>query len=122
MNRGEGGPYYHTFARQGHTYRGQLLGNGVGVGGTAATTLQWDRYDAAGRWRAKWSRALWQQSAITADATVDAGKAAHTLLIERARFFGPADVTLSGSGTYLLGNYPGKGWNTGLAITARLTR
>jgi hypothetical protein len=122
VNRGEGGPYYHTFASQGHTYRGQLLGSGVGVGGTAATTLQWDRYDAAGRWRAKWTRALWQQSAITADATIDAGKAAHTLLVERARFFGPADVTLSGSGTYLLGNHPGKGWNTGLAITARLTR
>ena len=48
-DRVEGGIYYHSTLRQGHTNRGQLLGASPGVGWAAASTLSWTRYSSASR-------------------------------------------------------------------------
>ncbi len=59
--RGEGEIYLHGLLRQGHTYRGQLLGAAVGVGTAAGSTLAVDHYTPNGRWTASWVRDLKQE-------------------------------------------------------------
>ena len=59
--RGEGEIYIHGLIRQGHTYRGQLLGANVGVGAAAGSTLAVDHYTQTGRWTLSWVRDLSQE-------------------------------------------------------------
>jgi len=56
--RGQGEIYFHGLIRQGHTYRGQLLGADVGVGAAAGSTLAIERFTPSGRWSASWKRDL----------------------------------------------------------------
>jgi len=60
--RGEGEIYLHGLIRQGHTYRGQLLGANVGVGAAAGSTLAIDHYTPIGRWTLSWVRDLSQEN------------------------------------------------------------
>lgn len=60
--RGEGEIYIHGLIRQGHTYRGQLLGASVGVGAAAGSTLAIDHYTPTGRWTLSWVRDLSQEN------------------------------------------------------------
>jgi hypothetical protein len=54
--RGEGEMYVHGLIRQGHTYRGQLLGADAGVGTGAGSVLAVDQFTPAGKWTASWTR------------------------------------------------------------------
>jgi hypothetical protein len=60
--RGEGEIYRHGLIRQGHTYRGQLLGANVGVGAAAGSTLAVDHYFPTGKWTVIWQRDLNQEN------------------------------------------------------------
>jgi hypothetical protein len=55
-HRAEGGTYGHTYTRQGHTNRGQLLGAAIGVSSGAGATVVLERFDPVGFWQAHWSR------------------------------------------------------------------
>ena len=54
--RGEGEMYVHGLIRQGHTYKGQLLGADAGVGVGAGSVVAVDRFTPGGRWTASWTR------------------------------------------------------------------
>lgn len=49
--------YVHSYFRQGHTHRGQILGAPAGYGG-AGSVLALDRYTTRGRWTLAWRREL----------------------------------------------------------------
>jgi len=53
----EGLFYVHSRTRQGHTFRGQILGAADGYGG-ATSCLGVDLYSSRGRWSLQWTRAL----------------------------------------------------------------
>jgi hypothetical protein len=96
--RGEGSIYLHTFLRQGHTNRGQLLGADVGVGAAAGSTISWNRYTPAGRTSFYWKRDLRGESGTFSTGgqydshTVDV---IHSIGYERLRFKRKMDVTTS---------------------------
>ena len=54
--RGEGLIYVHQPHRQGHTYRGQVLGANVSAGSGLASLLAFERYSPAGKWKLFTSR------------------------------------------------------------------
>ena len=54
--RGEGEMYVHGLIRQGHTYKGQLLGADAGVGTGAGSVMAVDQFTPAGKWTASWTR------------------------------------------------------------------
>ena len=56
--RGEGEMYVHGLIRQGHTYKGQLLGADAGVGIGAGSVMAVDRFTPGGRWTAAWTRIM----------------------------------------------------------------
>jgi hypothetical protein len=56
LHRGEGGIYLHSPVRQGHTYRGQLLGAGFGVGSASGTTVTLEEHRSASATTVTWSR------------------------------------------------------------------
>lgn len=60
--RGEGEMYVHGLIRQGHTYKGQLLGADAGVGTGAGSVVAVDRFSRAGRWTASWTRIVRRES------------------------------------------------------------
>jgi len=94
--RGEGEIYVHGLIRQGHTYRGQLLGANVGVGAAAGSTLAIDHYTPLGRWTLSWVRDLSQESGnfplvgIREPRTMDVS---HSLGLEVTRLIRGFDVT-----------------------------
>ena len=94
--RGEGEIYIHGLIRQGHTYRGQLLGANVGVGAAAGSTLAIDHYTPSGRWTLSWVRDLSQESGnfplvgIREPRTMDVS---HSLGLEVTRLIRGFDVT-----------------------------
>lgn len=53
---GQGSIYSHTFLRQGHTHRGQLLGSAAGVGSAAASVVAYERYTPAAHSTISWRR------------------------------------------------------------------
>lgn len=96
--RGEGSVYVHTFIRQGHTNRGQLLGADVGVGSAGASTVRWDHYSSAGRWGIFWRRDLRKETSdptLTAPTVQQIADVVHALGFERLRFTRRFDVTTS---------------------------
>lgn len=48
--------YVHGLLRQGHTYKGQLLGADAGVGIGAGSIMAVDQFTPRGRWTATWTR------------------------------------------------------------------
>jgi hypothetical protein len=94
--RGEGEIYIHGLIRQGHTYRGQLLGANVGVGAAAGSTLAIDHYTPTGRWTVSWVRDLSQENGnfplvgIREPRTMDVS---HSLGFEMTRLIGGFDLT-----------------------------
>lgn len=60
--RPQGAIYGHGLIRQGHTYRGQLLGADVGVGAAAGSIVAVDHYTPRGRWTLSWARDLKQEN------------------------------------------------------------
>jgi hypothetical protein len=60
--RGEGEMYVHGLLRQGHTYKGQMLGADAGVGTGAGSILAIDRFTPDGRWTASWTRIVRRES------------------------------------------------------------
>jgi hypothetical protein len=94
--RGEGEIYIHGLIRQGHTYRGQLLGANVGVGSAAGSTLAIDHYTPNGRWTLSWVRDLSQESGnfvfngVREPRTMDVS---HAIGFERTQLVRGFDVT-----------------------------
>ena len=94
--RGEGEIYLHGLLRQGHTYRGQLLGAAVGVGTAAGSTLAVDHYTPNGRWTASWVRDLKREDGNYIILGVRQPKpmdVTHALGVEMTRFVRGFDVT-----------------------------
>jgi hypothetical protein len=60
--RGEGEMYVHGLLRQGHTYKGQMLGADAGVGTGAGSILAIDKFTPDGRWTASWTRIVRRES------------------------------------------------------------
>jgi hypothetical protein len=94
--RNQGEIYAHGLLRQGHTFRGQMLGADVGVGTGAGSVVAVDRFTRDGRWTAKWSRVVRQENGdylvagIRSPRSIDV---AHALGFEMARFMKGFDVT-----------------------------
>jgi len=55
-HRGQGGAYRHTFTRQGHTQRGELLGAATAVGGGAAASVAYESWTEGRHQELSWSR------------------------------------------------------------------
>ncbi len=94
--RGEGEIYVHGLIRQGHTYRGQLLGANVGVGAAAGSTVAVDHYTRNGRWTVSWVRDLSQEQSNYLVLGVREPKAmdvSHAIGLEMTRFVRGFDVT-----------------------------
>ena len=97
--RGEGLIYLHQPMRQGHTYRGQMLGSNVGAGSGNAYVVAFERYTPVGRMKFFTSRATQHelsarspeyQSGPALEKPVDVQ---HSFGAEATRFFGTIDVT-----------------------------
>jgi hypothetical protein len=97
--RGEGLIYIHQPLRQGHTYRGQLLGANVGVGSGNAYVVAFERYTPAGKWKLFTSRATQRELSARAP-SYESGPALtnpvdvqHSLGAELTRFVSTFDIT-----------------------------
>ena len=94
--RGEGEIYVHGLIRQGHTYKGQLLGADAGVGTGAGSVLAVDQFTPAGRWTASWQRIVRRENGdfllvgIRSPRSIDVS---HALGFEMSRFMRGFDLT-----------------------------
>lgn len=93
--RGEGEIYVHGLIRQGHTFKGQLLGADVGVGTGAGSMMAVDRFTPTGRWTASWTRVLRKEEGnylllgVRAPRSMDVS---HSLGFETTRFMKAFDL------------------------------
>jgi hypothetical protein len=60
--RDQGEIYLHGLIRQGHTYKGQLLGADIGVSSGAGSVMAVDHFTPDGRWTASWTRIVRQEN------------------------------------------------------------
>jgi hypothetical protein len=97
--RGEGLIYIHQPLRQGHTFRGQLLGANVGVGSGNAYLFAFERYSPAGKWKLFTSRAT-QREISARGPEYESGPALpkpvdvqHSFGAELTRFVGTFDIS-----------------------------
>ena len=94
--RGEGEMYVHGLLRQGHTYKGQLLGADAGVGTGAGSVVAVDHFMKNGSWTASWHRVINQEdgnyvaTGIRMPRSIDVS---HALGFETTRFVRGFDVT-----------------------------
>jgi hypothetical protein len=94
--RGEGEFYFHGLLRQGHTFKGQLLGADVGVGVGAGSVMAVDHFTTSGRWTASWTRMVRQENSdyikrgIRTPRSTDVS---HALGFERASIVSDFEVT-----------------------------
>jgi hypothetical protein len=94
--RGEGEMYVHGLIRQGHTYKGQLLGADAGVGTGAGSVMAVDRFTREGRWTASWTRIVRREDGdfsaigIRSPRSIDVS---HALGIENTRTFHEMELT-----------------------------
>lgn len=106
--------YVHTWVRQGHTQRGQLLGAAAGYGG-AGSLLAADYYHPGGRWTASWSRELRQDRSHFREpgtSGMEVVDVVHTLGTEALFFRGRLDLTAGVAGSYNLNrNFGGDMFN-----------
>lgn len=94
--RGEGEIYVHGLIRQGHTYKGQLLGADVGVGTGAGSVVAVDRFTGSGRWTASWSRVIRRENGnylLAGIRTPRSMDVTHALGLETTRLVRGFDVT-----------------------------
>lgn len=94
--RGEGEIYLHGLIRQGHTYKGQMLGADVGVGTGAGSVVAVDRFSPTGRWTASWSRIVRRENGNYLFAGIRSPRSmdvSHALGFEMSRFMRGFDVT-----------------------------
>ena len=93
--RGEGEFYVHGLIRQGHTYKGQLLGADAGVGSGAGSVTAVDHYTKTGTWTASWHRIVNREDGnyvalgVRNPRSIDVS---HALGFEMARFMGSFDL------------------------------
>ena len=93
--RGEGEIYVHGLLRQGHTYKGQLLGADAGVGTGAGSVLAVDHFTKTGSWTASWHRVINQEDGnylllgVRSPRSIDVS---HALGLETTRFMHGFDV------------------------------
>jgi hypothetical protein len=93
--RGEGEFYIHGLIRQGHTYKGQLLGANAGAGTGAGSVTAIDHYSKTGSWTASWHRIVNQENGNFAALGIQAPRSidvSHALGFEMTRFMGPFDL------------------------------
>ncbi|MDO8502290.1 MAG: hypothetical protein Q7S20_10650 [Gemmatimonadaceae bacterium] len=94
--RGEGEIYVHGLIRQGHTFKGQLLGADAGVGAGAGSVMAVDHFTPIGRWTASWTRIVQQENGnylllgVRSPRSIDVS---HALGFEMSRFMGGFDLT-----------------------------
>ncbi len=94
--RGEGEMYVHGLIRQGHTYKGQMLGADVGVGTGAGSVTAVDHFTPKGRWTASWTRVVRQENGdytllgVRSPRSIDV---THALGYEATRFFDSFELT-----------------------------
>lgn len=94
--RGEGEIYVHGLIRQGHTFKGQLLGADVGVGTGAGSVTAVDHFSRTGRWTASWTRIVRRENGnyvalgVRSPRSIDVS---HALGLEVSRFLRGFDVT-----------------------------
>ena len=94
--RGEGEIYVHGLIRQGHTYKGQMLGADAGVGTGAGSVLAVDRFTPFGRWTASWTRIVRRENGdytATGIRTPRSIDVSHALAFENAAVFRGLEVT-----------------------------
>jgi hypothetical protein len=93
--RGEGEFYVHGLIRQGHTYKGQLLGADAGVGTGAGSVTAVDHYSKTGSWTASWHRIVNREDGsyialgVRSPRSIDVS---HALGFEMTRFMGQFDL------------------------------
>ena len=93
--RGEGEFYVHGLIRQGHTYKGQMLGADVGVGTGAGSVMAVDHYTRTGTWTASWQRIVNREYGQYVDLGVIPPRSidvSHALGFQQTRFMGAFDV------------------------------
>lgn len=93
--RGDGEFYVHGLIRQGHTYKGQLLGADAGVGTGAGSVMAVDHYTKTGSWTASWHRVVNREYGNYVDLGVIPARSidvSHTLGFEQTRFMTGFDV------------------------------
>ena len=94
--RDEGEMYVHGLIRQGHTYKGQLLGADVGVGTGAGSVTAVDHYSSKGGWTASWTRIVRRENGnytllgVRNPRSIDVS---HALGYEATRFYQPYELT-----------------------------
>ena len=114
--------YLHGVLRQGHTYRGQVLGSEWGYGGAAAkVAIDW--YHPGGRWTVAWSRLLRGDTGDTV-ATMPQNPRGldvmHTLGVEGVFFRGRYDLWAGATAVYELNrDFRRDAFNLNLIMGAR---
>jgi hypothetical protein len=94
--RGEGEMYVHGLIRQGHTYKGQMLGADAGVGTGAGSVMAVDRFTRDGRWTASWTRIVRREDGdfsaigIRSPRSIDVS---HALGLEKTQTFHEMELT-----------------------------
>jgi len=94
--RGEGEMYVHGLIRQGHTYKGQLLGANLGVGTGAGSVTAVDHFSEKGRWTATWTRTVRQENGNYTVAGIRSPRSidvSHALGYEASRFIRQYELT-----------------------------
>ena len=94
--RGEGEMYVHGLIRQGHTYKGQLLGADAGVGIGAGSVVAVDRFTRTGRWTAAWTRVVRRENGDYTELGIRSPRSidvSHALGFERSSVIGEFEVT-----------------------------
>ncbi|MGH8523068.1 MAG: capsule assembly Wzi family protein, partial [Gammaproteobacteria bacterium] len=101
-HRAQGGAYYHTYTRQGHTSRGQLLGTAIAVGNGSGTSVMLEQLRLSGVSRVKWSRLAVRDQHPTRPTDVQ-----HVLRFERSirRGASPLELRLALDGVYELNRH-----------------
>jgi hypothetical protein len=98
------GVYAHSFTRQGHTHRGQLLGAGFAVGSGAGASLRLERYTRGGSESVGWSRLVRQErenpTATTTRCSSSCVDVQHVLSAERVRARGRMELRYGLALTY----------------------
>jgi hypothetical protein len=122
-NRDEGGIYAHSFLRQGHTNRGQLLGSDGSVGTGGASLIAWDRYDKRGSTSIGWTRTIREQAGrfyITGSTDAHANDVQNAVMFIRVRNLGISEFTV---GLTMVREFNrdlrGDAWNTNLFVGLR---
>ena len=94
--RGEGEMYVHGLIRQGHTYKGQLLGADAGVGIGAGSVMAVDRFTPGGRWTAAWTRIVRRENGDFTELGIRSPRSidvSHALGFERSAVYQDFEIT-----------------------------